>query len=176
MTRFIYATAMVAVITLCSFSMISTANWKISNKYSIKFTSKEPSGIFKKMHGSILFNKSDLDHAKFNLSVDVNSINTGNGMKNKHAISEEYLNAAKYPKITFKSTRFNKKDNKLSVTGNLKLHGIEKKITVPFTFSNNIFKGSFTVNRLEYGIGGTKGMQAKVAKNIKISFSIPVTK
>ena len=56
------------------------------------------------------------------------------------------------------------------------MHGVKKQISIPFTFSNNIFKGVFSVNRIDYGIGTLEGMSKKVSNAIKLEFSVPVVK
>lgn len=57
--------------------------WKITDDYSIKFKSKDPSGIFKDFKGDINYDANDLANSKFDVSIDVSSISTGNGMMNK---------------------------------------------------------------------------------------------
>ncbi|HAD11476.1 MAG TPA: hypothetical protein DCF33_03460 [Saprospirales bacterium] len=53
---------------------------------------------------------------------------------------------------------------------------MKKVVTIPFTFSNNTFVGSFSVNRMDYGIGSMEGMSKKVSNEIKIDLSVPVSK
>jgi len=61
------------------------------------------------------------------------------------------------------------------VSGILKMHGMRQEMTIPFTFDNNIFKSSFTVNRSDYNIGKTTGLQGTVGSDINLDISIPVT-
>lgn len=165
-----------ALFILSAFTTYQSTNWKISEGYAIKFTSENPAGIFNSFQGDISFDTNDLSNSYFDVSIDVKSINTGNGMKNKHAKGKKWFDADKYPKITFKSSKIEKDNNAFSVTGKLKIKDVEKEITIPVNFDDNTFITSFNVNRLDYHVGTMKGMSKKAAQDLKIDISIPVTK
>lgn len=176
MKKFIYPALLAIAISASAFTAINSTNWKIKDDYSIKFTSKDPSGVFTKFKGNIVFDEQNLSTSKFDVAIDAASINTGNGMKNKKAKKEVFLDVEKYPEITFVSDKFAKTATGYEVKGKLGMHGVTKEITIPFTFSNNTFTGSFTVNRLDYNVGPEKGMAGKAGKELKIDISVPVTK
>lgn len=175
MKQITFTFAVVASLLLSAFTTYTSVNWKIAKGYSIKFTSKDPKGVFTSLKGDIAFDAQNLATAKFNVTVDAATINTGNGMQNKHAKSDKWLDVAKYPTITFISSKISKTAGGYEALGTLKLHGVEKQITLPFTFSNNTFTGSFEVNRMGYGIGTDKGMSGHAEKVLKIDLSVPVT-
>ena len=58
-----------AVLVLSAFTIAESASWKIAEDYSIKFTSKNPSGGFSKMDGVIIFNEDDLPGSSFDVKV-----------------------------------------------------------------------------------------------------------
>ena len=176
MKKLLVPIAFATVMTLSAFTAVNSMDWKIAEGYNIAFTSKDPSGVFKTMHGDISFDPNNLDASKFNVSVDVNSINTGNGMRNNKAKGEKFFDADKYPTITFVSTKMTKTPAGFETKGTLTMHGVQKEITIPFTFVNNTFAGSFSVNRLEYGVGDDKGMSAHVSTDLHIDVSVPVAK
>lgn len=159
-----------SLITLFAFTNLQ--KWKIKDTYSIKFSSKDASGVFKTFSGDIDFDTDDLAKSKFDFKIDVASINTGNALQNKHAKSDNWFDAANYPTINFTSNKFEKTDGGYKTTGTLEMHGVKKDITIPFTFKNNEFSADFTVNRLDYKIGKAD----KVANTIKIEATIPVAK
>ena len=153
------------------------ANWVIAPGYSVKWsTSGDAAGIFKTMSGTIQFDEANLSTASFNVSIDVSTLNTGNGLMNTHAKSAEYLDATKYPKITFVSTRVDKKGSAYEATGNLTMHGVTKPVTMPFTFqqtaTGGTFHSTFTVNRVQFGVGKS----GDVDDNISIELTVPVKK
>lgn len=165
-----------SIVLLSAFTFNAATNWTISENHSIKFSGTEVEGIFKSLSGDVKFDANELGNSAFNFSVDVNSINTGNGMKNKHAVSDKWFDAEKFPTIKFKSSSFKKTDKGYTVKGIMNIHGVNKEVSVPFTFSNNTFKAMFSVNRLDYLVGTMKGMSKKVSDEIKLNVSIPVTK
>ncbi|MFK8054817.1 MAG: YceI family protein [Saprospiraceae bacterium] len=164
-----------AIILFSAFTISSSTTWKIADGYSVAFTSKDPSGVFTKMDGDITFDEDNLDASMFDVAIEVASINTGNGMKNKHAKSAKWFDAEKYPTIRFTSSAFAKTDSGYEVTGTLDMHGIQKEFTMPFTFENNTFVSSFMVSRVDFEIGSMKGMSGKVPAEIKLDLSVPVT-
>lgn len=165
-----------SIILLSAFTINSSINWKVSEDYSIKFSGTEVEGVFKKLEGSIQFDKNDIEHSNFSFTVAVNSINTGNGTKNKHAVSNKWFDAEKYPNISFKSIKTSKAESGYQVTGNITIHGVTKKMTIPFVFNNEVFKSKFSVNRMDFNVGTMKGMSKNVSDKINIEVSIPVSK
>lgn len=167
--------AIAGTLFFSAFTTISSMNWKIADGYSIKFTSKDPSGVFKSLKGDIVFDANNLDAAKANLVIDVASINTGNGMQNTKAKNETWFNADKYPTITFTSSKFAKTASGYTVTGTMQIKDVKKEVTIPFTFANNTFTSSFTINRIDYHVGNDEGMNAHASNDLQIDVSIPVT-
>ncbi|MES2798938.1 MAG: YceI family protein [Bacteroidota bacterium] len=150
---------------------------KVVEGYSIAFKSKDPSGTFKKMKGDIQFDESDLASCKFDLSFEVSSISTGNGMQNKKALTAEWFDAAKYPQITFVSTKVEKSDNTYYVTGNLKMKGVTKEYKIPVTASKKgtgfTFTGKFKVNRIDFKVGKKSDV---VPSYMEINYSMTASK
>ena len=167
---------MAVTILLSAFTISSATNWQIADGYTVHFAGKHAEGVFNKMTGDISFDENDLAASNFSINIDVTSITTGNGMKNRHAKSDKWFDAEKYPTINFTSDKISKTAQGYSADGTLEIHGIKKAITVPFTFLNNTFKSSFSVNRLDYGVGTMEGMEKKVSNEIKLDLSVPVTK
>ncbi len=118
MKKLIYPIAAIAIIIASAFTVIKSQDWKIGEEYSIKFTSEDPSGIFRGLKGSVIFDENDLANSKMDVTVDVSTINTGNGMKNTHAKSEKWFDVAKYPIISFTSSEISK------TTGGFQAKGI----------------------------------------------------
>jgi polyisoprenoid-binding protein YceI len=167
-----------AIFTLLAsaFTTFNTMQWQITDGYAIKFAGKDAEGKFEKFSGDIVFDEKNLGASKFSVSVDVSSITTGNGMKNKHAKSDKWFDAKQFPTINFTSNKFSKTASGYTVEGTLDLHGVKKTVSIPFAFTNNTFVGSFSVNRLDYGVGTMEGMSKKVGNEIKIDLSVPVSK
>jgi polyisoprenoid-binding protein YceI len=159
------------------FAFTAAQNWQVGSNYNISFSSDDVGGIFKTFSGSIIFDEKNLAASKFDVTIDAASINTGNGLQNKHAKSDEWFDVVKYPVIKYTSSKIVQSGSAYQAVGSLQLHGKTKEFTLPFTIQKNgnelIFKGSFTVNRNDFGIGKPGG---DVAENIKVDVTVPVTK
>jgi len=171
MKKIFLPVALSAAMLFSAFRFLPATHWKIANNYSVKFTSKDPSGIFETMKGEM-----DLADSKFSIIIDVASINTGNWLMNKIAVGGSWFDAERYPTIKFTSSQILKTSSAYQTTGTLEIHGVKKQIAIPFTFKNNTFAGSFTINRLDYKVGTADGMSAHASTNLFIELSIPVQK
>jgi len=178
MKKLIYPIAAIAIIIASAFTVIKSQNWKIGEDYSIKFTSEDPSGIFRGLKGNVVFDENDLPNSKLDVTVDISTINTGNGMKNTHAKSEKWFDAEKYPVISFTSSELTATTSGFLAKGILEIHGVKKEFTIPFTFkktdSGGIFAGSFDINRLDFNINTDEPKHG--ATILKVDIFVPVSK
>ncbi|HKG05328.1 MAG TPA: YceI family protein [Pedobacter sp.] len=144
-----------------AFSVIYLQHWAIGNDYAVRFSGKYADGVFKRLKGDVVFRKDDLSMSRFDVIIDVNSIETGNKLKNKHAKGVHWFDAVKYPFIHFVSSSIIKTDTGYVASGELDLHGIKKPVNIPFKFEKTgdsaVFIGSFKLDRGDFGIGKSKG-------------------
>lgn len=148
--------------------------------YKVAFYSKDATGVFKEMTGKIIKNdvaKSDSTLGlQFDLKIKVASINTGNGVQNKHAKSSEWFHAEKFPTINFLSSSVYKTEKGIFAKGKLSIRGVSKDVVIPIeiktTELKTIYKAQFSVNRMKYRLGP----ENKVSRNIKIIAGVSVKK
>jgi len=157
-------------------TVVQSINWKLNEgSYSISFKGHRVEGVIKGLKTSIQFDELMPEKSKITASLDVNTINTGIGLKNKHAKSESGLNAQKYPEITFISESVTGKNGSYNALGKLTLKGVTKQVNIPFTFTNKgaegIFNGKLTIVPAEYGI-----TKLGTPENLDITITVPVTK
>jgi polyisoprenoid-binding protein YceI len=169
---------LVAAVILVSsaFTVINAVSWQVNDdSYAVKFDTKGASGIIKGLKGTIIFDKANLAQSGFDVTVDVNTLSTGNGMKNHHAKGEDFFNAEKYPLIHFVSSKIEKSAAGYQVTGKLTIKETTKDISIPFTFegtgNDGTFTGNFDINRTDYGL-----IRNGVGEVVKIELVIPVKK
>ena len=165
-----------AMMLLSAFAIDHAISWQIEDGYSIQFEGTDAEGIFKDLKGDIQFDPENPENSTFSFTVAVNSINTGKGMKNKHAVSTKWFDAETHPNITFLSKSVSQQGNDYSVTGTMTIRGVAKEMTIPFSFDGASFSSKFSVNRLDFGVGTMKGMSKKVSNEIKLNITIPVSK
>jgi polyisoprenoid-binding protein YceI len=179
MNKNIYPIAALLIITAIAFTVIQSQNWKIGEDYSIKFSGNNASGIFKSLKGTINFDDSNLASSKFDVTVDVATINTGNGMKNTHAKSDKWFDAEKYPTISFTSSSITKTSAGYEAKGTLTMHGVRKDFIIPFSFTKNgsdgVFASSIDINRLDFNMK-TPEPDLGAATILKVDLNIPVHK
>jgi polyisoprenoid-binding protein YceI len=175
MKKIFYPAAASVIILASAFTFVASQNWKVSEGYEIRFTSEDPSGVFTDLKGEIVFDEKDLSTAMFKMKVAVNSINTGNGMQNQHAVSPKWFDAEKYPEIKFASRSVEKTEKGYVAHGTMSIHGVDKEFDIPFVFENKgvkgIFRGKFDINRNDFKIGDPAGSASAV---LKIDLTVPV--
>ena len=129
--------ALFAFIMFLSFSIKTNAQQKpVDEKSKVSFTIKNfglnTSGTLQGLNGTIKFDDANPSASSFDVSVNVNTINTGIDNRDNHLKKEEYFNVEKYPTITFVSNGIKKDNDGYSVTGNLTIKGVTKSISFPF--------------------------------------------
>lgn len=166
---------------LLVFGMISRGNsqtkWMLDKAHTgVRFTIShlvisEVEGNFKTFTGSMTSSNPDFTDAQIDFSVDVNSINTDNEMRDNHLKSDDFFNAEKFPKMTFTSISIKKLSAKaFELTGNLTIRDVTKKVKFDVNYGGTVkdpygntkagFKATATINRLEYGLKWNKLTEA----------------
>lgn len=88
---------------------------------------------FDKTKGKIVLDRA-AKTGSVDVEIDAKSINTGLPIFNEHLQAEDYFDTAKYPVITFKSSRVKFDGDKLaSVDGDLTIKGVTKPVTLNVT-------------------------------------------
>lgn len=156
MKKSIYPAMIAIVVSASAFKVASTATlWKVNeDAYSVKFTSKKFDGAFKGLKSELLFDENNLAASKLTATIDANTINTGNGMRNGHA--KQGLDAKTYQTVKFESTSIVKTASGYEANGNLTIKDVTKQIKIPFTFKKTadggVFEGAFSVKPAEYKV------------------------
>ena len=131
-----------------------------SIQFKIKNFGIEVGGSFTGLQGTIKFDPANVGQSAFDVSVDANTVNTDNSMRDNHLRGDTYFDVKNYPRIHFVSTRISPsgKAGTYIVAGNLTIKNQTKSLSFPFTATTAgdgyIFKGTFTINRRDFGIGG----------------------
>ena len=88
---------------------------------------------FDKTTGTVVFDKA-AKTGSIDITIDTRSVNTGVATFNEHIQGEDFLDTAKYPTATFKSTRvvFDG-DKPASIEGQLTLKGVTRPVTLTVT-------------------------------------------
>lgn len=144
------------VLGTSAFTLVNQAtSWNAKeDSYSVKFTSSKFEGSFKGLKSELLFSETDLAGSKLTATIDANTINTGNGMRNGHA--RKGLDAQTYPTVKFESNSIIKTSKGYEAIGNLTIKDVTKSIRIAFTFNQTtdggVFAGTFSVKPAEYNV------------------------
>ncbi len=143
---------------------MASAQYKpVDKESSLKFTignfGFDVHGSFGGFLGSINFDPQNPAAGSFDVTIDASTINTDNSLRDKHLKEDSYFDVDNYPRIRFLSTKIAAKGGVFTMSGHLTIKGKSKNISFPFTASpaddGYLFKGSFKINRKDFGVGGT---------------------
>ncbi len=120
-------------------------------------------GHFAKFEGTIVLDRAKPEESSVDLKIDATSIDTGVPNRDKHLNSADFFDTAKFPEITFKSTKIAAKGkDTYEVTGDLTMRGVTKPVTLAVTangFANDGRGGQKTgfdvtgkLNRKDFGV------------------------
>lgn len=121
-------------------------------------------GMFHKLSGCIYFDAEDVAQSTVEAEIEVKSLSTGIKKRDDHVLSDEMLDAGKYPLITFKSTRVVPGGKgRATVQGDLTIHGVTKPVALDVEHFGPVkspwggevsvgFTASTKLNRKEFGV------------------------
>ena len=150
------------------------------SNYTLRFT---------KLDAEYQYDPAQPTAAKLTVTVDPASLDTATGADafglkfNKELIGDGWLEAAKYPTITFASTAINVGDGQHgTVTGDLTFHGVTKPVVLDVTFNGSGagmnplqtragFSASTTIKRSDFGVSKYVPLVGDdVTLNIEVEF------
>lgn len=175
MKKLIYPALFAIAISTSAFTIASNSTaWSVKeDSYSVKFTSSKFEGAFKGLKSELLFDENNLANSKLSASIEANTVNTGNGMRNKHA--QQGLDATNFKTVKFVSNSITKTSNGYEAIGNLTIKDVTKQIKIPFTFTKNaeggVFAGTFSLKPSEFNV--TKSGTPEI---LDFQLNIPVKK
>ncbi|EPL2849601.1 YceI family protein, partial [Acinetobacter baumannii] len=124
-----------------------------------------PSANFSDIQGVIKVDNAKPANSSVNVTIPLSSVNTNVPALDKEFQEEAWFNAAKYPNITFKSTKVETKDKKhFKITGDLTVKGITKPVVLDAVLNKQGehpmakvpaigFNATTSFNRSDFGLG-----------------------
>ena len=146
-------------------------------------------GEFGAYQGKVVLDEADVTKSSVAATLDVNSLNTKVADRDAHLKSADFFDVAKYPSITFKSTKVAKAGkDELKVTGDLTLHGVTKPVVLDVSTSPEVkgmygetrrgFAATTTIDRKDYGLTWNKLVEAgpAVGDQVRIVLDLELVK
>lgn len=151
-------------LTLLSLAAPALAQtWKVDAAHStLTFTNTyqnvEYTGQFHRFTANIAYDPSDIARAKFEVKVDISSLDTRNSERDHAALGPAFFDTAKFPDAYFATTRFRKTaGGKVVADGELKLRGVTRPVVLEVTFVPHGDTATLDVTaqlkRLDFGVG-----------------------
>lgn len=185
MAKWMAPAALVLVFSAVS-AVAEPTSWEVDSEHSgIYFTVRHIGIIdvhasFNKMTGTVHLDDQNISKSDVNATVDVGSIYTGVEARDKHLLTPDFFDYAKYPSMSFQSTKITKGPDGTKMTGNLTIHGVTKEVTfdvnslsAPINALKATRRGisaTTTINRNDFGISNdmTVGDQVRIDLEIDL--------
>lgn len=142
-------------------------------------------GYFRDFTGTIKYDGKDVKNSSVAFSAKMESVDTGVAGRDKHLKSADFFEIEKFPEMTFKSTKVEKKGKNWIVTGDLTMKGVTKSLSIPFTVVDIIkdqrggtkmgVMAETVINRRDFGVNYGSNMPngvAMLSDNITVVLNI----
>jgi len=140
-------------------------------------------GDFTRFSGKVQLDEADVTRSTVDATIDVASVDTRVADRDGHLKSPDFFDAAKYPSITFKSTKVAKGGaGRLLVTGDLTLHGVTRPVTLDVTASAEVkgmygetrrgYSATAKIDRKDYGLTWNKLVEAGPAVGDEVTLTL----
>ncbi len=149
-------------------------------------------GYFRDFTGAINYDMKDVTKSSVEFTAKVESVDTGHDGRDKHLRSVDFFEVEKFPEMTFKSTKVEKKGKNLMVTGDLTMKGVTKQVSFPVTIAGFIKDqrggtrmgavAETTLNRKDFGVNFGNNLpngvptisdDVKIVLNIEANMAAP---
>jgi polyisoprenoid-binding protein YceI len=155
-----------AILTLSTAAQAAPTTWTIDPSHSnVTFTIRhffsKVTGSFSKFSGAVVYDPANPAASSAKAEIDASSITTANERRDGHLKSPDFFDVAKYPTLSFESTKVTADGSKLKIEGNLTMHGVTKPVTLEGEFlgagpamggQRAGFEAATKVDRKDFGI------------------------
>jgi polyisoprenoid-binding protein YceI len=152
--------------------------------FRIRHVVSKVEGRFRDFEGVIAIDRQNPSASRVELTIQAASIDTGAPDRDNHLRSADFFDVAKYPTISFKSTKVEPQGNDVyRVTGDFTMHGVTKSIQIPvkstgFAKTGKTEKAGFEIatglNRKDYGITWNRAIDQGMLLGDDVELNIQV--
>jgi polyisoprenoid-binding protein YceI len=146
-----------------------TSTWTIDPTHSIvEFAVKHlvvttVKGRFRELEGTLQIDEAHPENSSVSASIDVASIDTNVADRDAHLRSDDFFNAEKYPKITFRSTRVERiDDTHFKLVGDLTIRDVIREVVLDGEYEGQVddpwgnrraaFSATTEISRKEFNV------------------------
>ncbi len=169
--------------------------WKIDLAHSdlsfrIRHLVSKVTGTINSWSGSITADPAALGGGSVEFTADMSTIDTRNAKRDEDLKSADFFEVAKYPTVTFKSTKVTANGSNLVVVGDLTMKGVTKPVTLNVEYLGTTgtpavgkqkigFHATGKLNRLDYGVTwnrAAEGGGVVLGDEVEIDINIEATR
>ena len=150
----------------------------------------EVPGYFRDFTGTVNYDASDPAKSSVEFSAKVTSVDTGVAGRDRHLRTADFFDVEKFPEMTFKSSKVEKKGKGWIVSGDLTMRGVTKPVSIPFEITGFLpggdragakigITGETVINRRDFGVNYGTNLPSgvpQVADQVKVVLSIEAGK
>ena len=147
-------------------------------------------GHFRSLEGTVHLGEDNPANSSVVASVDVASVDTQNPDRDAHLRSDDFFNAERYPKMTFRSTRVERVDEtNWKVTGEFTIRDVTKEVVLDTEYEGRIvdpwgndrigFTARTELSRKEFGVRWNTAIESGgvvVGDRVRISLNIEIVR
>ncbi len=147
-------------------------------------------GHFRAFSGEINYDAADVTKSSVTFTAKMESVDTGVSGRDNHLRSADFFEVAKYPEMTFKSSKVEKRGNGLVVSGDLTMKGVTKPVSIPFQISGWLpatqragtkmgITGETTINRRDFNVNYGNDLPSgipSIGNTVKVQLAIEAIK
>jgi polyisoprenoid-binding protein YceI len=146
-------------------------------------------GRFKNIEGTLNIDEANPSRSTIDAAIEVASVDTGAEQRDEHLRSDDFFNAAQYPRITFRSTGIRAAGDDWRLDGDLTIRDVTKPVSLDVEFEGQGpdaygseragFTATTKINRKDFGVNWNGLIEAGgvvVSDTVKISLNIEVVR
>ena len=166
-------------------------NWTVVHEesrlgFTATQTGSEFRGRFEQFEADMTFHADDLDASRFDVAVDVTSVNTGSGDRDSTLADQAWFWFSKFPQAHFETRRIEHRgDDRYAAVADLTIKSITHEVTLPFTWKRRgeeariegsvtaIMEGGLTMDRTRWNVGtGEWSSGDTVGRKVEVSVDL----
>lgn len=115
-------------------------------------------GVFRRFEARIAFDPADPGAGRFDVAVDVTSVDTESADRDEGMGAPEWLDFARFPRATYVTRAIRGVGgDRYEAEGALTIKGVTRPLTLPFTWTGRdggaAMQGAVTLRRTDFGVG-----------------------
>lgn len=143
-------------------------------------------GAFNEFEGSATIDGTNPANSSASITIQAASIDTRNQQRDEHLRTNDFLDIASYPTITFVSTAIaHEGGNEFQVSGDLTIRGVTKPVSFALEYQGMVkdpwgndrigFEGELVINRKDWGVNWNAALEAGgvlVSEKVTLEFEL----